>query len=79
MHTLLNSAIKATAKNISFKNEMLCVELLDGREVNVPIIWFPKLSHATKEQLNNWRFIGNGVGVHWEELDEDISVEGLLK
>jgi Protein of unknown function (DUF2442) len=79
MSTLTNNTAQAIAKNISFKNDMLCVDLMDGREINVPLTWFPKLSHATTEQLNNWRFIGRGVGIHWEELDEDISIEGLLK
>jgi Protein of unknown function (DUF2442) len=79
MSTLINNAAQATAKSISFKNDMLCVNLFDGREINVPLTWFPKLSQATTEQLNNWRFIGRGLGIHWEDLDEDISIEGLLK
>jgi hypothetical protein len=79
MSTLLNNTITAIAKSVSFTDDMLCVVLLDGREINTPLTWFPKLSAATKEQLNNWRFIGRGLGIHWEELDEDISIEGLLK
>jgi hypothetical protein len=79
MNTLINSTIQVFAKNISFENDMLCVDLMDGREINVPLTWFPKLSKATPAQLNNWRFIGKGLGVHWEELDEDISIEGLLR
>jgi hypothetical protein len=79
MSTLINNTALASAKSISFKNDMLCVNLLDGREINVPLTWFPKLSQATTEQLNNWRFIGRGLGIHWEDLDEDISIEGLLK
>ena len=79
MSISMNNTAKATAKSISFKNDMLCVNLLDGREINVPLTWFPKLSQATTEQLNNWRFIGRGLGIHWEDLDEDISIEGLLK
>lgn len=79
MNTLINNTTQATAKSISFKNDMLCVNLLDGREINVPLTWFPKLSQASPEQLNNWRFIGRGLGIHWEDLDEDISIEGLLK
>lgn len=54
------------------------VLLDDGREISVPISWFPRLSKATGEQRERWRFIGGGEGIHWEELDEDISVEGLL-
>jgi hypothetical protein len=79
MNTSTNNTKRPTAKSISFKNDMLCVNLFDGREINVPLTWFPKLSQATTEQLNNWRFIGRGLGIHWEDLDEDISIEGLLK
>lgn len=79
MTTFLNNPVQAIAKSISFENDMLCVDLMDGREINVPLTWFPKLSNATTEQLNNWRFIGRGLGIHWDDLDEDISVEGLLK
>jgi Protein of unknown function (DUF2442) len=79
MSTLINNPVQAIAKSISFENDMLCVDLMDGREINVPLTWFPKLSHATPEQLNNWRFIGRGLGIHWDDLDEDISIEGLLK
>lgn len=79
MSTLTNNTAQAMAKSISFNNDMLCVNLMDGREINVPLTWFPKLSNATNKQLNDWRFIGRGLGIHWEELDEDISIEGLLK
>lgn len=51
----------------------------DGRELAVPLEWFPKLRNASIEQLKKWRFIGNGEGIHWEELDEDISVVNLLE
>jgi Protein of unknown function (DUF2442) len=79
MSTLLNNTITVLAKDVSFTDDMLCVVLMDGREINTPLIWFPKLANATHEQLKNWRFIGRGVGIHWDELDEDISVAGLLK
>jgi hypothetical protein len=52
--------------------------LSDGRVISVPLEWFPALRKATAKQRNNWRLIGKGVGIHWEDLDEDISVEGLL-
>ena len=58
--------------------DALIVRLADGREVSVPLAWFPRLLDATPEQRNRWRVIGNGVGIHWEEIDEDISVESLL-
>lgn len=64
--------------NIAFTDGKLIIALEDGREFSIPLEWFPKLRNATPEQLNNWRFIGNGEGVHWEDLDEDILVENLL-
>jgi hypothetical protein len=56
----------------------MSVQLSDGRVISVPLEWFPALRKATAKQRNNWRLIGKGVGIHWEDLDEDISVEGLL-
>lgn len=56
----------------------LVVHLEDGRTVSVPLEWFPKLRDATSTQLADWRLIGQGVGVHWTQLDEDLSVRGLL-
>jgi len=66
------------ANELWFRDEKLYVVLDDGRELAVPVDWFPKLRDATKKQRNNWRFIGGGEGIHWEDLDEDILVEGLL-
>jgi hypothetical protein len=57
---------------------MFCVLLQDGREVSVPLEWFPRLRDATEEERNSWRLIGGGIGIHWEKLDEDLSVAGLL-
>ncbi len=54
------------------------MDLSDGRSVSVPLAWFPRLLHATPEERKNWRLLGGGQGVHWEELDDDISVEGML-
>lgn len=56
----------------------LHVRLADGREVAVPLEWFPRLRDATSDQRSHWRLIGGGVGLHWEEIDEDVSVESLL-
>jgi hypothetical protein len=58
---------------------MMDIRLLDGREISVPLEWFPKLRDATEAERKKWRLIGKGVGIHWEELDEDISVDALLK
>lgn len=67
------------AINLSFTEDKMVVYFEDDRELAIPLEWFPKLRTATKEQLKKWRFIGDGEGIHWEELDEDISVENLLE
>jgi hypothetical protein len=67
-----------TAETVKITDDTLGVELRDGRTILVPLAWFPRLLHATKEERNNWRLIGQGQGIHWEDLDEDISVENLL-
>ncbi len=59
-------------------DDTLSVELDDGRMIAVPLAWFPRLVHATSEERSNWRLIGSGQGIHWPDLDEDISVQGLL-
>ncbi len=63
---------------VSFTENTMNVQLSDGRSVSVPLEWFPRLAHGTAEERDNWRMIGRGRGIHWENLDEDISVEGLL-
>jgi len=78
MGTLIKNNIRVFAKDVWFTKDMLYVQLSDGRELGVPITWFSKLKNATKDQLKKWRFIGNGIGIHWEDLDEDISIEALL-
>ncbi|MBI4401393.1 MAG: DUF2442 domain-containing protein [Nitrospirae bacterium] len=66
------------AEAVTVTKDTLVVELSDGRTISVPLAWFPRLLHATLDERNNWRLIGKGHGIHWEDLDEDISVEGLL-
>ena len=66
------------AENITVTKDTLSVDLSDGRTISVPLAWFPRLLHSTPEERNNWRLIGKGHGIHWEETDEDISIEGLL-
>lgn len=68
----------ARALAVGFDDDLLRVRLEDGREIAVPILWFPRLAEATPEQRTNWRLIGRGVGIHWPDLDEDLSVAGLL-
>jgi hypothetical protein len=76
MPTVLKDAMAST---IWFNGEMMYIRLLDGREIGVPLEWFPRLRDATNEQRGKWRLIGKGIGIHWDELDEDISVSALLK
>ena len=66
------------AENVRVTSESLSVELSDGRNVTAPLAWFPRLQHGTAKERNNWRLIGRGEGIHWPDLDEDISVEGLM-
>lgn len=68
----------ALAKDVKFKDEMMEVHLTDGRIISVPIIWFPLLHAATQEQRERYEIGGGGTSLHWEEIDEDITVAGLL-
>lgn len=74
-----HSPTSVLATNVSFTEYAMLVSLSDGREVSVPLEWFPRLRDATSEQRNNWRFIARGIGMHWEEIDEDIAVTTLLR
>jgi hypothetical protein len=87
MSTLVSSDAKsprayvptaALAKSISFDEEMMHVSLTDGRSISVPIIWFPILRQATPEQRTKYEIGGGGTSLHWPELDEDLSVAGLM-
>jgi len=69
---------QATILDVFFDSDMMRIRLLDGKELSIPIMWFPKLRDAKPEQREKWRLIGRGIGIHWEELDEDISAESLL-
>jgi hypothetical protein len=66
------------AVSVFIDEDTLTVELDDGRTISVPVAWYPRLLHASKEERANWRMIGKGHGIHWENIDEDISVEGIL-
>ncbi len=67
------------AQKVTFENDFLSVHLQDGRTISVPFAWYPRLLHGTPDERKRWRFIGKGEGIHWEDLDEDISVTGLLE
>jgi hypothetical protein len=66
------------ATNLTFTEDKMTVFIEDGREVSIPLEWFPKLRNASPVELNDWRFIGNGEGIHWESLDEDLLVSELI-
>jgi hypothetical protein len=67
------------AQNVEFTNDDLIVSLVDGQKVTVPLVWFSRLSRATKTQLENYELLGDGEGIHWPDIDEDLSVAGLLR
>ena len=58
--------------------DTLTVDLADGRSISAPLVWYPRLLHAKPDERQNWRLIGDGEGIHWSDLDEDISVENIL-
>ena len=66
-------------KNVKCNEDTLTVDLMDGRTISVPIIWYPKLFEATSEQRNHWELCSAGYGIHWPDIDEDLSTEGLLR
>lgn len=78
MNTLAIEPTTPTAESVSVTNDTLTVELSDGRGLSVPLDWFPRLVHATQAERKRWRLIGRGRGIHWNLLDEDISIDGLL-
>lgn len=69
----------ARAKEVAFTEDELTVVLADGRRLSVPLAWFPTLLHASREQRERYELLGEGVGIHWPDLDEDLSVAGLLR
>lgn len=66
-------------QSVEFSEEFLVVGLKDGRRISVPVEWYPRLVRASAQQLANWQVCGGGYGIHWPELDEDLSTEGLLR
>ncbi len=76
--SILAVELHPLAHNVTCTNAAIIVELVDGRTISAPLIWFPRLSAANQEQLNNWELLGDGEGIHWPDIDEDLSVAGLL-
>lgn len=78
MNTLVVELRTVAAQRVAVSEDALCVDLTDGRTVSVPLAWYPRLLHGTPRERNKWRLIGEGEGIHWPDLDEDISVEGIV-
>lgn len=74
----VSSPTAVLALNVRFTDDALIVALSDGREISAPLEWFPRLRDATAKQRKNWRLIAKGIGIHWEDVDEDIAVSTLL-
>lgn len=78
MTTLAIEIRMVSAQSVNVTEDALTVDLSDGRTVSVPLAWFPRLLHGTPAERSKWRLIGDGEGIHWPDLDEDISVENLI-
>ena len=79
MSTLATPIKEARAQDVALTSDVLAVTLSDGRSVTIPLSWYPRLGHGSVAERSNWRLIGSGKGIHWPELDEDISVVSLLE
>src|SRR5436853_3604213 len=75
---LRSDIVEARAQRVSLTPDTLVVDLIDGRTISVPLAWYPRLAHGSEAERAKWRLIGDGEGIHWPDLDEDISIEGLL-
>ena len=78
MSSLTTPKATPLAESVQCDEFMLNVTLADGRKISVPLEWFPRLTKATPKQRENWRLIGKGIGIHWPDIDEDISIESIL-
>jgi hypothetical protein len=78
MSSLAFEIRQARASHVTVTDDTLTVDLTDGRTISVPLAWYPRLLHGTPKERNHWRLIGQGEGIHWPDLDEDISIENLI-
>jgi len=78
MTSSLTEIAVPAATNVVVTDDTLTVDLSDGRTISVPLAWYPRLVHGTQQERASWRLIGRGEGIHWPQLDDDISVEGLI-
>ena len=76
---ILALGVDERVKDIRFDKDTLSVDLIDGRTITVPLVWYPRLDSATKKQRENWKVCGGGYGIEWEDIDEHLSTEGMLR
>lgn len=76
---ILAPAADERVKGVEVGDDVLSVELMDGRTIGVPLVWYPRLLNASEKERRNWRVAGGGYGIHWPDVDEDLSTEGLLR
>jgi hypothetical protein len=76
---ILAASADERVKDVRFTAETMTVDLMDGRSITVPLVWYPRLASARRDQLSRWETAGAGYGIHWPDLDEDLSTEGLLR
>jgi hypothetical protein len=76
---ILALAADERVADVKVTEDELRVRMMDGRTISVPLVWYPRLLNATEAQRNNWKISGGGYGIHWEDIDEDLSTEGLLR
>jgi hypothetical protein len=77
--SILAIKVDERVSNVHFMEETISVDLIGGRTTTVSLVWYPRLLNATTEQRSQWKVCGGGFGIHWEEIDEDLSTEGLLR
>lgn len=77
--SILAVETSALAENVEFTDDDMIVSLVDGRKIMIPLVWFPRLVIATKNQLTNYELLGDGEGIHWPDIDEDLSIASLLR
>ena len=77
--TTLEPKAGKQVRDVRVTDDAISVDLFDGRTITVPLAWYPRLLHATSEQRANWRIAGAGYGIHWPDIDEDLSTRGLLR
>ncbi|MBN1935497.1 MAG: DUF2442 domain-containing protein [Anaerolineae bacterium] len=78
MSTLVIDIRSPEVQDVKITQDTLTIDLADGRTISVPLAWYPRLWHGTPDERSHWRLIGKGEGIHWSDLDEDISVENIL-